>query len=238
MKSASLFISILLLAYNIHAQRYAISNEKMNIVYVDIDNPIHVMVEGLPANKLKVTTENGTIHPDTNHADIYDVKPDFQGECDINIYALQKDSLNSLRLIGQMKFRAKRLPPAVAQLCVYKPGRYNKTAYGTEIPPQPYQGDMLWLLLNQKSFDYNVVYEVDSFKIKLYHHDSLIWNHVNKGYLLDTFFDKEFMFLTPGDKVVIDEIKGRISGGASKLEYLFDRVQYRLDKDHRLIPFE
>jgi hypothetical protein len=38
-----------------------VSADKMNILYIGIDNPVSIAASGIPSDKLKVSSSNGTI---------------------------------------------------------------------------------------------------------------------------------------------------------------------------------
>ncbi len=72
MVSPLFFFSILL-----NAQTVVIANDKMNVFYLGIHNPVSVAVEGVADEKIKVSTDNGVIIKKERGR--YDAIPDVSG---------------------------------------------------------------------------------------------------------------------------------------------------------------
>lgn len=100
---------LLLSASQLHAQRFLVSNEKENILYVRVENPLSVVVDGVDCEQLIIKTDNGTI--DISNANKsackYVATPAAPGIAKITVYQKTK---NKPRKIGEMFFRVKYLP--------------------------------------------------------------------------------------------------------------------------------
>jgi hypothetical protein len=105
---AALTITLLVLT-DVHAQQnlkehYAVSAQKMNVMYVGIYNPITIAVSNTSEKNLYVTSDNGII---TGGNGVYNVMPSSKGELQIAVYVIKKkDTL----FVGKEIFRAKEIP--------------------------------------------------------------------------------------------------------------------------------
>ena len=145
------------------AQHFAISNDKMNVVYIGVDNPITIAVENWPCNKLVVKVNNGTI-TGSNCKFIY--RGTEPGATNIVVF---KKTAKVLKVIGYYSFRVKRLPAPVFKIGHYASNYSNgneKTVQKIVLAAQQF------VRADLENFDIDVKYWIDSFSVKIFYSDS------------------------------------------------------------------
>ena len=103
-----ILISCCLLAFPmlITAQHVTVTNTKMNIAYIGIDNPIEICVANQSVEAIKVNVENGSIEEING---VYIWNPTSTGD------AMLVVSVNGNQ-VAEVKYRVKRVPNPVAKL--------------------------------------------------------------------------------------------------------------------------
>lgn len=95
--------------------KYAYQNaDKMNVLYIGVDNPISLNVEGVSASNLRVSITGSGGEINKGSSNLYNVKVTSPGECKITISG---DGINSSKT-----YRVKRIPDPVAKLSKYSGG--------------------------------------------------------------------------------------------------------------------
>jgi gliding motility-associated protein GldM len=92
-----------------------VSADKMNILYIGIDNPISVAASGIASDKLKVSISNGNI---TGSNGKYIVQPLGGSESIIEVSAEVKPG--DIKKVGSVVFKNKRIPdpsPCIGNYC-------------------------------------------------------------------------------------------------------------------------
>jgi hypothetical protein len=92
-----------------------VSADKMNILYVGIENPVSIAASGISSDKLKVTVSNGTISGSNGK---YIVQPVGGSESIIEISAEVKRG--DIKKVGTVVFKNKRIPdpsPCIGNYC-------------------------------------------------------------------------------------------------------------------------
>lgn len=92
-----------------------VSADKMNILYIGIDNPVSVAASGISSDKLKVTISNGNISGSNGK---YIVQPVDGSESIIDVSAEVKPG--ELKKVGTVVFKVKRIPdpsPCIGNYC-------------------------------------------------------------------------------------------------------------------------
>ena len=103
---ASLFFATL------HSQTersFAVTADKMNLLYFGMENPVSIAVTGVPADKLKVSAINGSIIGSDGK---YIVRPENKPYVIIEVF--EETDAGELEEIGCDTFRVRRIPSPVA----------------------------------------------------------------------------------------------------------------------------
>lgn len=110
-----LFTAFTIMGYG---QRYAVSSVEKNIIYMGMDNPINVLVEGYPCQSVLLSTSNGTISRDSCN---YFIRPQWLGPGNVSI---KIDSAGIIKQIGETDFYAHRLPIPSFKIALYGDSSY------------------------------------------------------------------------------------------------------------------
>ena len=113
MKHLFLFFITQIYMLQMQAQHFALSNDKFNIAYLGVDNPISIAVENCPCNSIVLVIENGTV---TGKNCQYVFQGKEVGAAYITIY---KKSAKNLLKVGKYAFRVKRIPAPVFKIGPY-----------------------------------------------------------------------------------------------------------------------
>jgi gliding motility-associated protein GldM len=92
-----------------------VSADKMNILYIGIDNPVSIAAPGILSDKLKVIINNGTISGSNGK---YIIQPGGGSESIIEVSAEVKPG--ELKKVGSVVFKNKRIPdpsPCIGNYC-------------------------------------------------------------------------------------------------------------------------
>ncbi len=134
-----------------------ISADKMNVLYIGVDNPMSISVPGV-ANDLvvaSITGGGGTLSKDPKAGGgKYIAKVTTQGEATINVTA-KMDNKNMP--MGSMKYRVKRVPDPVAKCANSKGGPINKSI----LAAQP------GIVSIMENFDFELYFKVKNFKMTI-----------------------------------------------------------------------
>jgi len=95
------FLLITIAAYS---QKCVVANVEENVLYIGVENPLDVAVDGYSCKAFTVTIDNGKIEA-TDGACSYMAHPEKPGKAEISIISKRTNSL-----IGKVEFRVKKLP--------------------------------------------------------------------------------------------------------------------------------
>jgi gliding motility-associated protein GldM len=134
-----------------------ISADKMNVLYIGVDNPMSISVPGVANENVTatITGGGGTLTKDPKAgAGKYIARVTTQGEAIINVTA-KMDGKNMP--MGQMKYRVKRVPDPVAMVANMKGGKINKNVLAAQAGVIPVM----------ENFDFDLFFKVKGFKITI-----------------------------------------------------------------------
>lgn len=104
-------------AYNVGASTTSISADKMNVLYIGLQNPISISAAGVPAESVSASISGGSISK--SGAGSYVVTVSNPGKAIINVVANVDGKSKSL---GTKEFRVKLIPDPVLKVGVNKSG--------------------------------------------------------------------------------------------------------------------
>lgn len=183
-----------------------VSPEKLNVLYIGVDNPVRVAVNSVPNAELEVilTGCGANAVPGLQKGQYY-IRVSKPGEVLLEVFQVQK---SGKKLLGSKTFRVKRIPDPVAaiagqpvgQIKISKEALLEKTGIVPFLP----------------NFEYSVQCDIVSFKCATVIPKSVtIVEHLNQGGKFDERVKKLLSEVTPGTKVYFDEIKLRCPGDAA-----------------------
>ena len=198
MKKYFLLILILPLLQISNGQGFAIALDKMNVLYLGLDNPVTIAVENTSNKSLIVKTTNGKISGANGN---YIFRGNEVGTAEISIY---KKANNKLVKIGSSYFRVKMIPPPV-----FKIGSGRRLVPKAELVAQQYA---------RADYDEDIRSKVDSFEVCIVSGDTCKVNKKNIGNEISEAIRNEFQQLKANDVVIFKNIFATGPDGTRELE--------------------
>jgi gliding motility-associated protein GldM len=104
--------------------RYLVANKtavvspvNMNILYLEVDNPIQISVPGFSAGEITASISNGSVSAVKKSTGEYTAKPKKKGKASITLYAKIDGKKSKM---GSVEFRVKEVPPPKAKIQLAK----------------------------------------------------------------------------------------------------------------------
>jgi gliding motility-associated protein GldM len=179
-----------------------VAADKMNVLYIGIDNPISIAVPGITNDKLRVTITNGTL---VNNEGKYIVKVDNVN--DVVIHVAVEVKPGEIKMMGSTTFRVKRIPDPVA--CVSGNCINNSTLSKTELLKNPVLSVFI-----QLPFEFK--FEIESFTFT-YNTDKSLISEWTSGNLFNQKMIDAVSKLEKGNKIFIEDIKAKGPDGTTRM---------------------
>jgi hypothetical protein len=144
----------LIFKYSI-GQNINISNDKNDVLYIGVDNPLTTSVGNLTADDISVKVNTGQLFG--GYGRTYNYRGSKPGIITFSIYAKSDP-----REIGQVTFRAKYVPDPIVTLKQSKGGIILQSALKT----------LDYLRAQLRDFDCDARFSVDSFRVTIVHVDN------------------------------------------------------------------
>jgi GldM C-terminal domain len=178
-----------------YAQKAVVSADKMNVVYIGVDNPISLAVSGYEANEISISVSEGTLIKEKNGKYIYRcTKMPKQGEV---MFFVSGTKNKKVKVLDTAFYRVKRVPdPRVKYYCFHKS---SETCFS-----DLYRNG---LKVELENFDFDVDFFVTDFDIEI----TLVTANEfskfhNNGSYLSTEVKNFLKEVKPGDKISITNI--------------------------------
>jgi gliding motility-associated protein GldM len=190
--------------YTVAKSQAVVSADKMNVLYIGVDNPVSISVPGFQANQIRpsITSGYGSLTPTSGGG--YMAKVTKTGEAKINVSVVSDGSTKN---VGGKKFRIKRIP--------------NPTAYvGNSPGPVIKNGELKasrGLYAKADNFEFDVNFTIKSFEItykKARSNNLTILQ--NKGPLWTGDIKNLIKQVKPGDRLWIDNIRIAAPDGTTR----------------------
>ena len=94
--------------YLVAAKTAVVSPTNMNILYLEVDNPLKISVPGYPAGVITAVINNGKVSPVKKSLGEYSARPSKKGKATVSLFA---DVDGKRTKMGAMLFRVKEVPP-------------------------------------------------------------------------------------------------------------------------------
>lgn len=189
-----LFLLLFTFFYNaIRAQPGTISADKNDVCYAGVDNPLTVVVQNCPCNKMVLKVDNGKIEGGNCK---YLYSPAHSGKVSVIAYKKNGKQLDS---ISEWQFRVKTIPDPV-----FKIGPYGKHSLGVS---RAVLAAQKFVRADLENFDFDARFRVDSFSIDIYKRDTCAIKHFEvKSNQLPGEFAEAMRYLRTNDLIVFDKI--------------------------------
>lgn len=96
--------------YQVAKPSAVVSPDKMNVLYIGVENPVSVSAPGIPMDKLKVSISSGSLSGSNGH---YNAKVSSIGTARVTVSG--EASPGKTTVLGTTEFRVKRIPDPKAQ---------------------------------------------------------------------------------------------------------------------------
>lgn len=179
--------------YNVGASSTSISADKMNVLYIGLQNPISISAAGVPAEQVSASITGGNMTK--RGSGEYIVTVSQPGKAVINVVANIDGKTKSL---GQKEFRVKRVPDPVLKVGVNKGGSMKAADFKV-------QGG---LRADLEDFEFEgVKYEVIGYRVGI----SAKGKEYQEGDATSAYFPgsvtASIRALRPGDEVYFENVK-------------------------------
>jgi gliding motility-associated protein GldM len=182
-----------------------VAAEKMNVLYIGVDNPIAISVPGVSNNMVKPSIEGGggTLKPNAAAgAGHYMANVTTVGTSTIKVSA---EIGGKVMPMGSFPYRVKRVPDPVASISNSKGGPINKNllAAGTLIP-------------TLENFDFELFFKIIGFRITIIQRGKDPQEMEGQGNQLTQQMRDMVAKLPAGSKVYFEYIKAKMATGADQ----------------------
>ncbi|MBK9413764.1 MAG: gliding motility protein GldM [Bacteroidetes bacterium] len=182
-----------------------VAAEKMNVLYIGVDNPMAISVPGVSNNQVfpSIAGAGGSLKPNSAAGGGHFIATvTTVGEAKINVTA----EIGGKKMpMGEFKYRVKRVPDPVATISNSKGGPINKSmlAAGTLIP-------------QLENFDFELFFKITGFKMSIFAKGKDLIEYESTGNQLTPQMRDAIAKLRAGDKVFIEYIKAKMATGADQ----------------------
>jgi len=177
--------------YTVARPSAVVSPDKMNVLYIGVDNPLSVSAPGISAAKLHVSMTSGELSGSGGH---YTARVSAIGTTKVTITGEIAPGKNAV--LGSSEFRIKRIPDPIAQFA----GKSSGTTSAVNIRSQ----DRVFAHLD--NFEFDAKFTVTRFKLYIIkpHQDAIIVPGNSSD--LNADMKRAISTITPGTKVIFDDI--------------------------------
>jgi len=143
--------------YLVAAKTAVVSPTNMNILYLEVDNPLKISVPGYTAGQISAVISNGKVSVVKKSLGKYSARPSKKGKAIVTLYANVEGKRTKM---GQEEFRVKEVPPPKAVIMG------AKNVSGTTVIDKMMMVNAGGILANLKDFDFKGVrYMITSYRL-------------------------------------------------------------------------
>ena len=194
MKKLSLIFAFVICSVISFAQKLTMVNTRMNIVYVGVENPISVTVEGYEASSYSLSCDGAEIKQGGGESD-YLLTPKRPGKIAVKVMT---NKGGGKKEIGSYEFRVRNMPLPIAEIAGKSSGY---------MPIQIFQAQAgVGVVL--KGFDFDVRCVVTEYEFSVKRGSTEIFRHKNIGGRFDSDITAFLPKLHDGDIISVTEISG------------------------------
>ncbi len=186
--------------YLVAAKTAVVSPTKMNILYLEVDNPLKISVPGYTAGEISAVINNGKISPVKKTLGEYSARPSKKGKALVSLYA----NVDGRRTkMGDMPFRVKQVPPPKAKV------RFALNVNGTMVIEKMRMVNAGGLEAELKDFDFKGI----NYMITSYHLSGMYKGEQQHQDVKGPEFSKQMLGIIrntkAGNTITISSIKAR-----------------------------
>ncbi len=182
-----------------------VSADKMNVLYIGVDNPMSISVPGVSNDKVKVSIEgaSGALKPNPAAGGGHYIAT--VGTVGKSVIKVSAEIGGKVMPMGTFEYRVKRVPDPVATIANNKSGTINKNLLmaGTLIP-------------QLENFDFELFFKITAFKMTITGKGKDPMEFESTGNQLTQQMRDALSKGRAGDKVFFEFIKARMATGADQ----------------------
>jgi len=187
--------------YQVAKPSAVVSPDKMNVLYIGVDNPLSVSAPGVPLENLKISMSGGSVNGSKGH---YTARVSSIGTAKITISAEMEKGKSTV--LGSSEFRVKRIPDPVAQFG----GKSGGSTSTVNLRAQ----DRLFAHLD--NFEFEAKFNITHFKMLIQKPRQDIIMKTGTGSELNAEMKAALNSITPGTKVIFDDVTAVGPDGATR----------------------
>jgi len=187
--------------YQVAKPSAVVSPDKMNVLYIGVDNPLSVSAPGVPLDNLKVSISGGSLSGSKGH---YQARVSSIGTAKITISAEMEKGKSTV--LGSSEFRVKRIPDPKAQFA----GKSSGTTSTVNLRAQ----DRLFAHLD--NFEFEAKFNITHFKMLIQKPRQDIIIIAGTGNELNAQMKAALNSITPGTKLIFDDVTAVGPDGATR----------------------
>lgn len=177
--------------YQVARPSAVVSPDKMNVLYIGVNNPVSVSAPGTPTSNIKVSMSGGSISGSNGK---YNVKVSSPGTAKISVSA--EVAPGKTQVLSSTDFRVKRIPDPIAQFAGKTGGSMATVALKAQ--------NALFAKLD--NFDFDATFKVTKFSMIIAkpRADAIVLS--TSGNNLSSSMKTALNGITPGTRVIFDNI--------------------------------
>lgn len=174
-----------------------VANEKMNIVYAGVDNPIEFLANNIDKSKLVVKASCGELTRTSTAKFTWRI---CNQNCSYVSFSIGVLKNNKFSLLGTSDYRIKKIPTPTINFG--STPEYRANSHGGNIIKHPQLGPRLSL----DDFDFDVTFKVQEFDVEICKQSGDTLRFKNIGIEFNKNVKKEIEKLNVGDKICVSNI--------------------------------
>jgi len=177
--------------YQVARPSAVVSPDKMNVLYIGVDNPLSVSAPGMPADKIKVSISGGSL---SGSGGKYTARVSSPGTAKVSVAA--EVSPGKLQTLSTTEFRVKRIPDPVAKFAGKTGGNMATVALKAQNA----------LFASLENFEFDAKFTITKFTMIIAkpRADAIVLS--TSGNSLSAAMKSALNSITPGTRVIFDNI--------------------------------
>jgi antitoxin component YwqK of YwqJK toxin-antitoxin module len=171
------------------SQGVVVAADKMNVLYIGIENPMSIAAENYSCKDLVVEISQGTITKDEDYSCRHIAKVTTPGKATIII------KNKNGKLLGEVEFRVKRVPDPVAKIGGMNGGVIGKSKFKAQ----------MGIIAELENFDYDLRFKIIEFKLGTTSNNQLFVSETN-GPLFSNEMKRIIKNVASGDVFLFTDI--------------------------------
>lgn len=187
-------------SYQVSAPTAVVSADKMNVLYIGVDNPLSVSVPGASANEIRAGISSGSL---SGSGGKYIARVSQAGETTVSVSA---EVNGEMRTLGTQRFRVKHVPPPIPKFGGINSGSLNSSVARA----QP------GVFADLENFDFDLKFTVTRFTMIIVRRGKDPFVQTSNSAALTAQMKQALGTIGSGDLIAIDDIYAKGPDGTSR----------------------